>query len=473
MKSLRRFAFAVLLAFVMMPRSHGAWVLPLKLSEDSRYLVDQRNTPFPILGRTAWCVISQPESGYGKFLENTLAHGHNAIEVSALCHWPMGNHPPFNGEREQPFLRRLNGEAWDGKLEFRDIRTEGPDLLTPNENYWRYLDTFLARCEREGVVVFLFPAYLGYDFKEQGWGQELIANGPEKTEAYGAWFATRYRQRKNLIWMLLGDFGKFNAIQRTAEAALIRGLKSVPGQQSILYTAESFSGENANENADFGHEMTINGCYTWDTNRPVAMVTRRGYAHQPVMPAFLLEEPYDEEGPDGNNYNRNATQPVRRFQWWGWLGTVGGYVSGNGYIWPFIDPLWQQHLNTQTALDMAWLNTFIKSIPWWTLVPSGLNGMKALIVDSENKDTAPGFVAASASKDGSLLIAYVPPAHVGPIAVDLSGLKPRRTARWFDPTSGQYRTISGSLKGAGVHEFTPPGPNSRQEADWVLRIDAK
>lgn len=39
------------------------------------------------------------------------------------------------------------------------------------------------------------------------------------------------------------------------------------------------------------------------------------------MPTFLLEEPYGQEepGPDGNNVNENATQPVRRF----WLPNVG------------------------------------------------------------------------------------------------------------------------------------------------------
>lgn len=209
-------------------------------------MVDRNDKPFPILGRTAWCVLSQPESGQRRFLDDTLAHGHNAIEVSAICHWAAGNHAPFNGEMEMPFVRRLDGSKWDGKLEFRHISSEGPDLLSPNERYWQYLDRFLARCEKRGIVVFLFPAYLGYDFKDQGWGRELVANGPERTEAYGAWFARRYKDRKNIVWMLLGDFGTFNAAQRTAEAALIRGLKGVAGQRSIHYTAESFSGENAN-----------------------------------------------------------------------------------------------------------------------------------------------------------------------------------------------------------------------------------
>src|SRR5690606_42022423 len=98
-------------------------------------------------------------------------------------------------------------------------------------------------------------------------------------------------------------------------------------------------------------------------------------------------------GPDGNNYNPNATQPVRRFQWWGWLTTIGGYISGNGYVWQFVDPIWQQHLETQGAQDMMRLNEFIKSLEWWKLVPGGLDGMKDIIVDPANADTTASFVS--------------------------------------------------------------------------------
>ncbi len=111
-------------------------VFPLKISNNKRYLVDQDNKPFPILGRTAWFIISQPESGYKKFLDNTLSHGHNAIEMSVITHWPMGNHSPFNGNGDMPFLKRLNGTDWDGKLAYDSTKTGEPDLLTPNEQYW-------------------------------------------------------------------------------------------------------------------------------------------------------------------------------------------------------------------------------------------------------------------------------------------------------------------------------------------------
>ena len=101
---------------------------------------------------------------------------------------------------------------------------------------------------------------------------------------------------------------------------------------------------------------TLNGAYSWSGE--VSYHCRRAYEYLPVEPAYLLEEPYDEEGPDGNGVNPSAIQPVRRFQWGGWLSSIGGYISGNGYIWPF-NAGWLSHLNTQGAQDMAWLNVAV------------------------------------------------------------------------------------------------------------------
>jgi len=85
---------------------------------------------------------------------------------------------------------------------------------------------------------------------------------------------------------------------------------------------------------------------------------------------------------------------VRRFQWWGWLATIGGYISGNGYVWPF-NPGWQLHLDTQGSRDMKRLNAFIRSVAWYNLAPSGLGGMRTLITagggscdSSDNGSTA-------------------------------------------------------------------------------------
>jgi hypothetical protein len=441
---------------------------PLQTSDNRRYLVDADKKPFPILGRTSWCIITQPGQAYHQYIDNTVGHGYNAIEVSILVHWPFVNHPPFNGRNDAPFDKRLDGTPWKGSLVYKDTLAEAPDLTTPNEHYWSFVDTFLNYCESKGVVVLMFPAYVGYDGGDQGWMQELLANGTEKVKKYGAWIAERYKNQKNIIWMLLGDQGKFTPKQVEAEAALIAGLKSVAGQQSTHYSAESYSGQNSIDQTDFGHEMNLNGVYTWDSVG-IPTLAKMAYSHTPVIPAFLLEEPYDEEGPDGTKYNPHAIQPVRRFQYWGWLGTTGGYMAGNGYIYPFIDPQWQEHLNTKTTLDMSVLNKFIRSIEWWRLVPSGMDGMKNIIVEGEGKDSATNFIASAATKSGDMMIAYIPPAHDGKFKVDMSVVKGKIIAQWMDPSTGEKKIIKNFSNG----EFTVPGKNKSGYDDWLLIITNK
>jgi hypothetical protein len=472
MVTLIKRTLVLLFVTAVLGSAQAAPAFPVSYSANKRYLVDQNGTPFPIMGRTAWFVTSLSIADYRAFVDDTATRGYSAVEFHVVNHDPRGNHPPFNGNGDRPFLNRLNGTAWNGSLNYGNINNEAPDFTTPNEAYWSSVDGLLAYCESKGLLVFMFPAYVGYAGGNQGWMQEMVANGATKMQSYGAWIATRYKNQKNLVWMMGGDMGtppnSFNTAQTSAESGLLTGLKSVTGQQSVLFSAEWDSQSIATDQTSFGASMNLNGVYSWTGD--VNSHGRRAYTHSPVAPAFLLEEPYDEEGPDGNGVNASATQPVRRFQWWGWLSTIGGYISGNGYVWPF-PSTWRNHLNTQGSRDMGRLNAFIRSIAWYDLVPAGLNGMRTLITAGGSSVSASDYVSAAATPDGTLLVAYVPPAHSGPITVDMGAMSGSTRARWFDPTSGAYTNIGTGLTNAGTRSFTIPGNNSVAAKDWVLVLN--
>ena len=459
-----------------------ATAFPVAISANQRYLQDQNNVPFPILGRTAWFITSLPVADYKTFIDDTVAKGYNAIEFHVVNHDPRGNHPPFNGNGDLPFLKRLNDSDWNGSLTYGpnniNINTEAPNFDTRNEAYWSFVDGLLAYCESKGILAFMFPAYVGYPGTDQGWMNEMVANGTKKMNGYGVWIANRYKNQKNLVWMAGGDMMNFDKSQTEVEQSLITGLKSVANQQSIYFSAEWSRGSIATDQPDFGSQMTLNGTYA--NSLDINNQGRRAYARTPTIPAFLLEQPYDEEGPDGNGVNPDATQPVRRFQWWGWLSNIGGYISGNGYVWPFnpaFDPInnkddWHQHLNTQNTQDMARLNAFIRSIAWYNLVPSELDGMKKLVTAGSGSSlTSSDYVAAAATPDGTLLVAYVPPDHVGSITIDMTVMSGPARARWFNPASAAYTPI-GTFAIAGTLDFTIPlGGNGTAFADWVLLLE--
>ena len=60
----------------------------------------------------------------------------------------------------------------------------------------------------------------------------------------------------------------------------------------------------------------------------------------------------------------------------------------------------------------------------------------------------------------------VPPA----LTIDMTKLSgPNVSARWFDPTTGSFATISGSpFTNTGSRSFTPPSANADGEGDFVL-----
>jgi hypothetical protein len=61
-------------------------------------------------------------------------------------------------------------------------------------------------------------------------------------------------------------------------------------------------------------------------------------------------------------------------------------------------------------------------------------------------------------------VAYLP--GNDSIEVDVSKFSAPLTARWFNPVSGDYTPVPGSIPNQGVHRFTPPS-----EGEWVLVLE--
>jgi hypothetical protein len=80
--------------------------------------------------------------------------------------------------------------------------------------------------------------------------------------------------------------------------------------------------------------------------------------------------------------------------------------------------------------------------------------------------TGLGHIAAAGTDDGTRLVAYVPPGSgQRTFTVDLGLLRPRRTVRWVDPTTGESRAVAGNPA-----TVTTPGANASGVTDWVLDV---
>lgn len=444
---------------------------PIGPAASNRSMVNAGAQPWPLLGRTAWDVISLSVTNYQAFIANTLSYKWNLIECAIPFRDPRSTASPFCGNGAAPFLKLLDGSTWDGTFTYG---TNSPDFTTPNPTYWGFVDTFISYCESQSILVNFFPAYVGYNSTDQGWMPEMLQNGATKMQTYGAFIANRYKNNANIVWMLGGDKGTspitFSSPETAVEAAFITGLKSVSGQKSQQeFSAEWQSPSIGTDQTDFGGDMTINSVYSWEGL--TGTYARQAWAHSPTLPAFLDEEPYDQEGPDGNNANPNATQPVRRFNWWGWLNSIGGYCAGNGFVWLF-NSGYTSHLNTQGAIDCGVLNNFILSIPFQRLIPDGESGIGTLITANAGTIDTMSYVAAAATALGDLLVVYASPSRASTFTIDATKLRGAWTGLWVDPTSGATSS-AGSGANTGTHVFTVPvSNNSAGGTDWALKVTA-
>ena len=442
---------------------------PLAVSADSRTLVTAAGSPFPILGRASWDIVALNPTNYASYLSDTTGKGFNTIECFIPAHHPRCVNPPFNFNGDLPFLKRLDGANWSGSLSYANANNEAPDFTTPNSAYWTAVDSLVSYCLNNSILMLFFPAYLGFNGGDQGWMVEMVANGQSRMQTYGSFISSRYANYPNIVWMLGGDYSPSTTAEKNAETGLITGLTSGPTR---FYAAEWNDGQNGEDNTDFASTITLNSMYSFSGN--VAQRSRTAYQTPGTEPAFALEYPYDESGPDGTNINSAGTQPIRRYNWWAFTCCIGGYVGGNENVWPFQSG-YTSHLNTQTAGDCSRQNAFIQACEWWKLVPSGLNGMKTLITAGGSSSNLTDYVSACAKPDGKLLLAYVPPAHSGTITVDMTAMSGNTRGRWWNPTTAAYTDITGgsfNIANTGTHVFTPPGDNGTGFTDWLLVLDA-
>jgi len=353
-----------------------------------------------------------------------------------------------------------------------------------------------------------------------------------------------FKNRANLIWINGGDTLPPNGSEVALRSLkILQGLQAAG--DTHLQTTHWQHDYLPSDQSDFAPYFTANAAYThgpYPTAGPTYAESRVLYAQTPARPLWLLETNYwGDHGasqaqlryfswgaalstiggvtfgfgplwgfaasPDGSTSTSSGGTTTawiafthfdlnqyvsKNGRWYRALaaGTSGaGGPSGTGpsivdgsVTWTFaasggIDALYDE----PGVRDFTRLGAFLDGLAWHTLVPSGLDGMKTLIVagtgsyaswsDGGNANGGMDWIVATASRNGALLIAYVPDAHSGSFGVDMSAMSGSVHARWFDPANGAYTSI-GNFAATGTQSFTPPAANSGGAHDWVLLLES-
>jgi len=399
---------------------------PFRLSANHRYLLDRQDVPFLLQGDAAWSLIANVTREEATvYLQNRRAKGFNAILVNLIEH-KFAKRAPRNVYGEAPF-------------------PDPSDFTVRNEKYFEHADWVIRKAAENGLVVLLAPVYLGYPGKDEGYFDEVMANGAERCLAYGRFLGQRYKDFDNLIWVMGGDRDPGPAREHVDMVAY--GIRE--SDRRHLMTAHCH-GDSAPAEQYPGSWLQIGTSYTYEI---VHLRLTWDYDRKPAMPLFLIESIYEGE------HNSSEVQ-VRRQAYWAVLCGEFGHVMGNYPVWSF-NSGWQAAMDAPGSVGMMCWGKLFRSRPWYNLVPDREH---QVVTDGLGEFWGLDYLTAAATLDGGTVIAYLPTART--ITVDLSRLaKGRTNVWWFNPRTG-IATAAGTLASEGARQFAPPS-----EGDWVLVLD--
>jgi hypothetical protein len=413
--------------------------------------------------------LSQAEAA--RFLANRRRYGINALWINLICNYPD--------------ICNKDATTFDGIAPF----TIPGDLSTPNPAYFARADAMLNIAAEHGMVVVLDPI-------ETGWLPILRANGPAKAFAYGQYLGSRYKTFPNIIWMHGNDFQTWqNADDRAVVQAVARGIRST--DPNHIHTVElNFVTSGSLDDPSWAPLIELNAAYTY---LPTYVQILIEYNRADFKPIFMVEANYEfEQNP---NTDGGSLQNLRRQEYWTMLSGATGQLYGSAHTWRLLKG-WEAKLDTPGVVELSHMRNLFASRRWYDLVPDQTHavvtagyggfselkgrlaayaangsGLAARVLRRLRKHwnfaslATNSYVTAARTSEGSLVMAYLPSSRE--ITVDMSKLAGRATARWYDPTNGQYTDVSGSpFANAGSRQFTPPGSNSAGDGDWVLVIEA-
>ena len=417
---------------------------PLNLSANKRYLIDQNNVPFLMIGDAPQSLIGDlSEANASAYFADRKAAGINAVWINLLCNaYTYCN---------------SNGTTFDGLAPF----TVTGDISTPNDAYFKRVDDMINVAAQNGIVVFLDPIETG------GWLPVLRNNGLTKAFNYGVYVGNRYKAMTNIVWLSGNDFQTWRTTSDNNLARqVMAGIASVdPGHlQSIEL---DYDASYSNEDSALGTYLGLNGAYTYYETYDEVL---QAYNSAPTLPVIMLEANYEFENNTGFFSGPTGALILREQEYWTMLSGGFGQFYGNHYT---VTSTWPSdgNLDTPGVTELAFFRNLFSAYSWWSLVPDQshafVTGGYGTYNGSDGNIPNATYCTTAFSADGSLAMTYCPTNTT--LTVNMAAMAGAATAQWYDPSNGSYLPISGSpFANSGTHQFTTPGKNHAGDGDWVL-----
>lgn len=415
---------------------------PARVSDNRRFLLDQKDAPFFWLGDTAWELfhrLDRDETQY--YLQKRAAQGFTVIQAVVFA--------------ELDGLRVPNR---DGEVPLVDF-----DPTKPNQKYFAHVDWVLQRANELGLCIGVLPTW--GDKWNQKWGAGPEIFTPENATIYGEWLGLRYRDA-GIVWIVGGDRPIENETHRAIVENMASGLRRGDGGAHLI----TFHPCGQQTSSQYFHESNWLDFNMWQTGHRRGRDSYNSIAHDylltPPKPCLDGEPGYEDHASDFQLKNGYLNDyDVRRSLYWALFAGACGHTYGCHPIWQMWEPgrepitwvrrSWREALDLPGGSQMQHARKLLESRAILTRIPD-----QSLIL-SDNPDGDAHHVA-TRDEEGSYALVYFPTST--PAQIDLSKIGSENVrASWFDPRTGE--TLRAGEYSGHEAEFTPPA-----DEDWVLLL---
>lgn len=428
----------------------------LKVTPNGHYLQYEDGTPFFWLGDTGWELFHRLTlEEINQYLDNRHKKGFNVIQAVLLA--------------ELDGLRVPN--------RYGDLPLINMDPATPNEKYFRLVDSVINLAADKNMILALLPSWGDKVTLNYG-GRGPVIFTPQNAYQYGFYLGKRYKSFTNIVWILGGDRPPTHDCNdwKPIWAAMARGLDEGSGKHTLkTFHPGGSVWESAvllhNENwMDFN--MTQSGHAERD--QPVWKNMIRDWHMQPAKPVIDGEPNYEDLAVNPWNWKTEngyfTDYDVRKQLYRSVFAGGFGATYGQSSIWRMHNAglfnenytleNWDKMLDRPGAYQTGYLRMLIESRPYVNRIPD-----PTIIVEGQGVKN--DYITSFKDSEGRYLMAYLPIGKT--IKINTSSIPSKQVkAWWFNPKTAQSVFI-GTKKNTQIMEFT--APTTGVGNDWVLVID--
>jgi len=392
---------------------------PVKVSENKRYIVDQKDNPVFWLGTTQWQIFREYTLDEVRtILEKTSSNGFVFVQAM-LMGVGDGSQPNVHGHK--PWINN--------------------NPLTPNEAYFKNVDSVIGIARENNLI-------LSVTLYHQRYRKYITI---KNARAWAKWLAQRYKDVPNIVWSMTPEAKQeFVPILRQLAAGLHEG----DGNYHLI----TFKPDPAPYSSSFIHDedwLDFNSMQTWNSVHLIYPMVTKDYNLKPVKPVLMAEGAYEA----GSEYGFEVSPLwIRRQAYYSYL-TGAHHTYGHNDSWRVL-PTWKKALDAPGARQMGILKKILMARKeWWYLVPD------QSIFTSGDKTSGRVLNLAARHKDGKWIMVYLGSKTSFSINMNKITTANKVNAFWIDPKTGDSVPIN-SLANKAVESFSTP--NGWEDAILIL-----